>query len=211
MRIIAAELEPPELLDDVGEGVDVDALLRVAALTSPELLHRAGTVALVPLEDRAYGPGAGWAMTAFTHPARPSRFTDGAYGVWYAGFTVRTAVAETAYHTAERMRRWGEPPQLVRLQVLEADLAGMFRDLRDAPAPLFARVHDPDDYEVAQAVGRELRAQASDGVLYQSVRDQGGQCAAVFRPRVVRNARRVAHVAHAWDGLAVTPGVPVPV
>ena len=211
VRIIAADLEPPELFDQVADGVDLDELVRIAALTSPEVLHRAGTVSLVPLADRAYGPGAGWAMTAFTHPARPSRFTDGSYGVWYAAWELATSIAETAYHQARRLRESSEPAQPVLLEVLQADLAGMFRDVRAVPEPLYGAVHDPGDYAVAQAVGRHTREAGSDGVVYDSVRHAGGTCAAVFRPRVVRNARRVARITYQWDGARITPGTPTPV
>lgn len=217
VRIIAASLEPPALFDDIAAGVDAAALARAAALTSPERLAQLGQLHLVPPADYAYGPGAGWAMTAFTHPARASRFTSGAYGVWYAAWTLETAVAETVYHTSNWMRQFEEPPQPVFKQVLEADLAGMFRELRTVPAPLYDVVHDPADYGAGQAVGRQLRDAGSDGVIYRSVRmpgpvdDATHSCAALFRPRVVRNARRVARITYLWDGTQVSPGPAVPV
>jgi hypothetical protein len=39
-------------------------------------------------------------MGAFTHVSldRPSRFSDGSYGVWYCGDHVEVALAETANH-----------------------------------------------------------------------------------------------------------------
>jgi hypothetical protein len=37
-------------------------------------------------------------------------------------------------------------------------------------------------------------------VAYDSVRREGGQCAALFRARRVRGCRATMHLAYVWDG-----------
>jgi hypothetical protein len=62
---------------------------------------------------------------------------------------------------------------------------------------------NPDDYRPAQAFGRARRAEGAGGIVYDSVRREGGQCVAVFRPRLVSPARQGPHVAFVWDGRAI--------
>ena len=46
----------------------------------------------------------------------------------------------------------------------------------------------------------ELRERGSWGVRYPSVRDAGGECVAIFRPRALRHAKAATHIALHWDG-----------
>ncbi len=59
---------------------------------------------------------------------------------------------------------------------------------------------DPLKNESWPGVGRELRAAGSNGVAFESVRRNGGECVAVFRPRLVQNVRQSVHLRYAWDG-----------
>jgi len=61
-------------------------------------------------------------------------------------------------------------------------------------------MYDPDDYSAGQALARQLRAQGSWGIVYDSVRREGGQCVAVFRPRALSRCRQSQHIAFVWDG-----------
>src|SRR3546814_12192010 len=51
-------------------------------------------------------------MAPFTHVStdRPSRFTDGSYGVLYVGNAFETALFETIHHHARFMARTAEEP-----------------------------------------------------------------------------------------------------
>ena len=60
-----------------------------------------------------------------------------------------------------------------------------------------------DSYAASQRVGRELRDAGSNGVAFESVRRPGGQCVAVFRPRLVQNVRQSVHLRYAWDGTSI--------
>jgi hypothetical protein len=85
------------------------------------------------------------------------------------------------------------------MRVIEADLDGTLHDVRvqrlDRP-----ELYDPGDYSASQRFARRLRATGSNGVVYDSVRHDGGQCVAVFRPRLLRNARQSDHLLYRWDG-----------
>jgi hypothetical protein len=139
-------------------------------------------------------------MAAFTHPASGgARFSDATLGAYYAARTLDTAIAETVYHRERFMRATREAPLELDMRVLEAELDARLHDLRGLRADL-ADVYDPDDYSAGQRLAAELRSGGSDGVAYDSVRREGGQCPALFRARRVRGCRATMHLAYVWDG-----------
>jgi hypothetical protein len=85
------------------------------------------------------------------------------------------------------------------MRVLEADLDGRLHDLRGLRSSLPA-VYDAADYTASQAFARALRSAGSSGIAYESVRHEGGQCVAVFRPRLLRRARQAEHLLYRWNG-----------
>ena len=55
----------------------------------------------------------------------------------------------------------------------------------------------------SQAFAAALRDAGSHGLVYPSVRDPGGQCAAAFRPTVVGIPVPAKHLKYHWDGSRV--------
>lgn len=145
-------------------------------------------------------------MPTFARPGRPSRFSDGQFGIWYVAWDIDTAIAETVHHNSRRLLETLEPAQDVLLQVLTADVAGFAAPLADLAAPLGPAIHDPASYGDSQLVGRYLRDRGSDAILYQSVRRAGGSCTGILRPRTVRGCRRTGLITYSWDGTTLTPG-----
>ena len=45
-----------------------------------------------------------------------------------------------------------------------------------------------------------LRKVGSNGIIYDSVRQIDGECAAVFRPSLLSNVRQERHLCYVWDG-----------
>ena len=95
-----------------------------------------------------------------------------------------------------------EPAQDLDMRVYAVDLDAELhdiRDLREAQPDLYAA----DSYVAGQVRAIELRSQGSDGIAYQSVRHPSGECAAVFRPRLLTNCRQERHLCYVWDGRAI--------
>jgi len=65
-----------------------------------------------------------------------------------------------------------------------------------------AEIYDPDPgrYGAGQRLGRSLRAEGSNGIAYDSVRDPAGECAAVFRANVLSPVVQGPHFCYVWDG-----------
>jgi hypothetical protein len=206
VRIIPRDLDAIAFFERLTPSADIDALVAVLSLTSPSLLAELGDLHQVPPQDRGYGPGSGWVVPVFTQRVRPTRFSDGRFGVWYAASDQPTAIAETLYHQAKRLRETSEPAQDVALQILTADLAGYAAVLTTMSDRLGAVIHDPDGYAVSQAVGQHLRDRRSDAIVYRSVRRSGGICYGALRPSIVRGCRRTGLIRYAWDGRTLTAG-----
>jgi hypothetical protein len=163
-----------------------------------------GQLSLVPPVDRVAGPGATLIMAAFTH-LNPlgSRFSDGSWGVYYAAESVDTAVAEVSHHRGVFLARTAEDAIDIDLRWIQADLIDRLHDLRGQSAAM-PTVFDPDGYGASQDLGRALRSQGSQGIVYDSVRRPRGLCAAVFKPKSLSNARAAGHIGLHWDGRTIS-------
>lgn len=200
VRIIPSRFPPIQLFERVADPGDLEAVLAVESLTNPRLRDEAGDVRLVAPEDRISGPGASIVMAAFTH-LNPdgSRFSDGTFGVFYAANDLDTAMAETVHHRARFMRATAQPRMELDMRVYLVDLTAELHDLRGRARDL-PHVYDPEDYSASQHLAVALRREGSNGIAYDSVRRRGGQCAAVFRPRLLSNCRQERHLCYVWDG-----------
>lgn len=203
-RIVPSRFPPIELFEQVADPEDLDALFVVEAMTNDRIREQVGALQLVELEDRVSGPGSSPIMAAFTHlNPEGSRFTDGSYGVFYVGKSLEAAVAETRYHRSRFLAATEEPAQEVDMRVYAVDLAADLHDIR----PM--RASEPDYYHAtayaaSQGLASRLRSGGSEGVVYASVRLDGGECAAVFKPRLLSNCRQERHLCYVWNGREIS-------
>lgn len=199
-RIIPSRFPPIQLFEDVADPNDLDTIFRVESFTNDRLRDEVGELALVPPEDRLSGPGTSYIMGAFTHLAPGGgRFTDGTFGAYYTARDRQTAIDETVYHRERFLRETGAPPTELDMRVLRASLAAELHDLRGRRAE-WPEVYNPDDYTSSQALARRVRTKGSRGIAYDSVRRAGGECAAIFRPRVLADCKQAEHLGYVWDG-----------
>lgn len=203
-RIIPSRFPPIDLFERVADPEDLDAVFEIEALTNPRIRQEIGELSLVPPEDRVSGPGSSAIMAAFTHPnPEGSRFSDGGYGVYYAANTVETAIAETKHHREKFLRATNEDPIEVDMRVYLADLIATLCDIR-GQGKSRPDLYHPTDYGPPQGFAKQIRDKGSDGIVYDSVRREGGECVAVFRPRLLGKARQERHLCYVWDGREIT-------
>jgi hypothetical protein len=199
-RIIPSRFPPIQLFERVTDPDDLEAVLAVESLTNPRLRDEAGDIRLVSREDRVSGPGSSVIMAAFTHlNPEGSRFADGTFGVFYTAIDLDTAIAETSYHRERFMRATQQSRMELDMRVYLVDLEAALHDLRGRSAE-FPLVYHNDNYAAGQHLAATLRKHGSNGIAYDSVRLEGGECAAVFRPRLLSNCRQEQHLCYAWDG-----------
>ena len=128
-------------------------------------------------------------MAPFTHFSRdrPTRFSNGNYGIYYAGDRFEVALKETVHHHERFMRATEEPESYEDFREYVGAVDHRFHDLRGKVN--FADCLDPDDYSASQNLGSGLRNEGSDGIVYPSVRYPEGNALAAFW-----------HLQYHWNG-----------
>jgi hypothetical protein len=202
VRIIRSAFPPIDLFEDIADPADWPLLVSAEQKTNPRIMSAIGNLDLVPVDRRVGGSGASYLMAPFTHVSmdRPSRFTDGSYGVLYVGNVFETALFETIHHHARFMARTAEAPgwtSQFREIVLSVDAD--LHDLRGDEAADHPAL-DPDSYSAAQDLALSLKAGGSDGVVYPSIRQPGAECVGLFYPDCASEPVQGRHLDYHWDG-----------
>lgn len=200
-RIVASRFPPVGPWDRIARPEDFEALAALEGLTNPRIREELGILSLIPRYRWATGPGSTPIMAAFTHlNPEGSRFSDGSYGALYVCNSAETAIKETVYYRERFLQRTREPRLQIQMRRYVTEISRRLHDVRGG----FPQVHDPDDYAASQRLARGLRNSGSDGVVYDSVRNRGGQCAAVFWPDCVAPFTQATHYSYVWDGRSIT-------
>lgn len=199
-RVIPARFAEELILRKVSDAEDLEPTSILEQMTSDRRRQEDDEVAFVPPRERVSGPGSRYIMAAFTYRNPDgSRFSDGVHGVCYAARTQATAVEETRHHRAVFMSRTKEGPMRLEMRVLTADLEGELHDARGLQKK-HAAIYHRTNYSSSQALARELIKEGTLGIVYDSVRHKGGQCAAVFRPTALSRCRSAGLLAYDWNG-----------
>ena len=206
-RVIMSRFPPIDLFDDISDPRDWELLATAEAKTNPRTFEEIGNLGLIPPERRIAGPGASWVLASFTHVSndRPSRFSDGSYGVYYAGDSLDTALAEHSFHMGRFFARTAEPAGWrSEVRQLIGSIDAELMDIRGEEEG-FAALLDPDPaaYAVSQAFAAKARGDGINGLVYPSVRNPGGTCIAAFWPDVVRPPVQGDHFRYHWNGMRV--------
>lgn len=203
VRIIRSAFPPIDLFEDIADPADWPLLISAEQKTNPRIMATIGNLDLVPVARRVGGGGASYLMAPFTHVStdRPSRFTDGSYGVLYVGDRFESALFETIHHHARFMTRTKETPGWTsQFREIVMSVDAHLHDLRTlAGDPAL----DPDGYTASQALARHLRESGSDGIAYPSIRHPSGECVALFYPDCASNPLQGRHLDYHWDGARV--------
>jgi hypothetical protein len=196
-RIVAAKHPPINVFESIVSARQMEMAWYLESLTNDRLRDESGEIPIIAPEDRVTGPGASIVMAAFTHLGRPSRFSDGTYGVYYAAHSLETAVRETAYHRGRFLAATSEPSCEIDMRAYVGRPVKPLLDLRSSK---YEELHDPDDYARSQAFAKPFREKGEWGLVYRSVRHEGGECIAALRPQAVTIPHPGAALAYVWDG-----------
>ena len=176
---------PSEVIADLSE---IDA-----ATNDRKMAERGKSLGIGPGELLMGVPLAQIVNAAFCHPSLTgSRFNDASRGAWYAGLELKTSVGEVAYHKRlflqnSRLKGFFDS----EYQDFLADFSGEFHALNSFEQESCLQADPiPECYFPGQALASTLLNSGSPGIVYPSVRDQGGTCIVCFRPAMVNNPRR---------------------
>lgn len=188
------------LADTTGELRD---LFDLDNATNERLRGEYGGLPGIGVDELVFGvPNFRIINAAYTYP-RPegSRFNDGERGAWYCAFDADTALAEITFHKTVEYQEINRFDDSVTYQAMLADFTSTFHDIRGMAA--FERCLDPSSYIESQHFAAQLLEAGSMGVIYPSVRRDGGTNLACFRPALVGNVRKGQAYRLTWAGSPV--------
>jgi RES domain-containing protein len=171
--------------------------------TNARLRTQNGGAAGINVDELVFGvPNFRIVNAAFTyaHP-QGSRFNDGRRGAWYCAFDVETALAEVSFHKAVEYAEINRFDDSVQYQCMQADFTATFHDLRGQAR--YAACLAADSYVESQTLAERLLEGGSLGIIYPSVRRDGGINLACFRPALVGNVRKGPAYRLTWQGSPV--------
>jgi len=187
---------------------DLNALFELEGATNDRLLGEAGLLPGITVRELVFGLSYSHIVNAaFTH-ARPfgSRFNGPERGAWYAAFARETSELEVSYHKSKELQEinWQETEIFSYVDFL-ADFRGTFHDIRNDTR--FGDCLDADSYRASQRLAGELLERGSAGVVYPSVRHNGGTCIACFRPALVNNVRKGSSISITFENALAVPKI----
>lgn len=201
-RLINSAYPPIDLFEDIADPEDWLLLGSAESKTNPRLAQTIGNLDLVSADRRVGGPGASYLMAPFVHVStdHQGRFHDGTFGAFYAADSFETALFETVHHAQTFCAATNEAPGWIAdKRELIGSIDAVLGDVRVG----FDELLDPDDYTRSQSFAREQRAGGANGIVYPSVRNPGGTCAATFYPDVAGAPVQGRHLTYHWDGTKI--------
>ena len=195
-----ADVEDSVLAPLAEDGHVLRDLFELDNATNERLRGEYGGLPGIGVDELVFGvPNFRIINAAYTYP-RPegSRFNDGERGAWYCAFEVETSLAEITFHKTVEYQEIGRFDDSVTYQTMLADFTSTFHDIRGIGA--YNDCLDPASYIESQKLADELLGAGSMGVIYPSVRHDGGVCLACFRPALVGNVRKGPAYRLTWSG-----------
>lgn len=201
--------KPPVLRGLVGSDEEMEVLAALEGMTSARLtaeqhgtpgLDRRELAFIRRAQDLAvYGQSHINAAFTYTRPTG-NRFNTGDRGAWYCSYDALTAADEVGFHRTRELCFIGVYEDEALYCELLADFIGEFPDLADEPDHPALSSDTETGYPAGQNLTRSLRAEGHRGLLYPSVRRQGGRNFVAFDPGIVQNVRPGAKWKLVWDG-----------
>lgn len=199
-RMVSSRFPTIQIFEQFLDPQELELAYELEAITNDRLREQAGEIAHIPLSERITGPGCSVVMAAFTHLGRESRFSSGAYGVFYAGLDIRTAIEESKSGQVRFLSATAEPPFEITMRAYTTSIVLPLLDIR---GPQYNHCHVANDWATAQQFGQQARDNGENGLWYRSVRNPDGECVATFRTLAVKPVTHGAHYRFNWNGTTI--------
>ena len=199
VRLVStARLRDPVLLALVDTGLLKD-LEEIEGATSFRLMEQAHAASRFP----SGRPHAHFVNAAFVYfrPRERNRFNGPDRGAWYAALTTETSVQEVAFHLRRELQRVNDYRATVEYAEMWASFAGAFVDLRGVhPAPDCLHPDAGTGYPAGNQLAHEAMDADLNGIIYPSVRHDGGTCLVALWPHVVQSVTPGRVLRLCWRG-----------
>jgi hypothetical protein len=205
IRLVSTARRRPGVLKPLVDNEDeFRALAELEGATSSRLIGQTRGTAGVDAPEFVYGvPHAAFinASFAYAKPRDPNRFNGADRGAWYSALDVDTCLREVAFHMTEFLEAAGSLNAVVEYTEMFASLAGEFVDLRRVnPIPKCLHPDRRIGYPAGNALANEVRSRGLNGIIYPSVRHDGGTCIVALWPHAVQSVAQGAIYRLVWAG-----------
>lgn len=204
VRLVStARLRASVLLTLADDADELDGLAEIEGATSARLVAEERGASGLPAGELVHGvPHARFinASFAYAKPRELNRFNGPERGAWYAALAVETCLAEVGYHMTKALADAGDFNAVVDYAEMLASMAGEFVDLRGYSGHPSL---DPDPaagYPAGNALASATRSLGLNGIIYPSVRHQGGTCVVALWPHVVQSVVQGDVIRLTWSG-----------
>jgi hypothetical protein len=204
IRLVSTARMRDSILLKLVAGVDLDALSEIEGATSPRLSAQEKGADKLDKRELVFGiPHASFINAAFSYwlPRAQNRFSGPGRGAWYAAIELATCVAEVSFHMERELANVSDFSAVVDYAELFASFVGDFVDVRGLPSrPAFL---DPDPargYPIGNSFADAVRAAGHYGIVYPSVRHDGGTCVVALVPHAVQSVAQGRVVRLVWKG-----------
>jgi hypothetical protein len=178
-------------------------LAEIEAATSSRLQAQARGITGLEARELVYDvPHAHFinASFAYAKPREPNRFNGETRGAWYAALAVETCLAEIIFHMTEFLARTGVYEAVADYAEMFCSVSGAFLDLSAQPAHPALSPDKAIGYPEGNLLALEARRAGLNGIVYPSVRHEGGTCFAILRPAAVQSVRQGDVWRLTWTG-----------
>ena len=151
-----------------------------------------------PFEDAEWFNAIQW---PFQH-WQASRFSDGAFGVWYGSDSVETTVHESAYHWVRGLLRdagFDQEAVIGERKIYSVACDAALLDFRPVVQDHPRLLHETD-YSLAQSVGVRLHREGHPGLVIPSVRHPVGENFVILNPAVLSQPRFSCQLSYRLEG-----------
>ncbi len=182
---------------------ELDLLAEIEGATSGRLIAEERGSAGLSAAELVHGvPHAKFinASFAYAKPREPNRFNPAERGAWYGALAAETCVAEVGFHMTRALADAGDFNTTVEYGEMLASMAGVFVDLREAPGHASLDPNPAAGYAAGNALAASARANGHNGIIYPSVRHEGGICIVALWPNVVQSVVQGAMYRLVWSG-----------
>jgi len=204
VRLVStARLRPPVLAGLADTEDELAELAEIEAATSSRMQAQATGISGLAANELVYDvPHAHFinASFAYAKPREPNRFNGDRRGAWYAALSVETCLAEITFHMTDFLARTGRFEAVADYAEMFCSVSGEFLDLRPVPGHPALSTDKAIGYPEGNRLAVEARQAGLNGIIYPSVRQQGGTCFAILRPAAVQSVRQGDVWRLTWKG-----------
>lgn len=204
IRLVSSARLREAVLAPLADSAEELALLaEIEGATSSRLIAEDRGLSALGADELVHGvPHARFinASFAYAKPRQPSRFNPAERGAWYAALDVATCIAEVGFHLTRALADAGNFDAVVEYGEMIASMSGVFVDLRKSPDHPALHPDPAVGYPAGNALAARTRAEGHNGIIYPSVRHDGGTCIAALWPNVVQSVVQSAMYRLTWSG-----------